>query len=149
MRAPIGIRIRRKRLQLGLSQATLARAAAISPSYLNLIENNKRVIGGKLLMRIAERLSLDMDELSGLSEQRMMQGLEELLADPVMRDIEIERSEVRELVARFPEAGIALTRLYRAYSETSAGMEAYANRLRSDPLLSQMLHQVLNRIAAM
>ncbi|MEP9397432.1 short-chain fatty acyl-CoA regulator family protein [Mesorhizobium sp. KR2-14] len=149
MRAPIGIRIRRKRLQLGLSQATLARAAGISPSYLNLIENNKRVIGGKLLMRIAERLSLEMDELSGLSEQRMIQGLEELLADPVMRDIEIERSEVRELVARFPEAGTALTRLYRAYSETSAGIEAYANRLRSDPLLSQMLHQVLNRIAAM
>ena len=57
MRAPIGIRIRRHRMQLKQTQAGLARAVGISPSYLNLIENNKRAIGGRLLIRIAERLN--------------------------------------------------------------------------------------------
>lgn len=148
MRAPIGIRIRRKRLEIGLSQAALARAVGISATYLNLIENNKRAIGGKLLLRISERLGLDPVQLSGVNETRSIQAIEELLTDPVVKGIEMDHVAIRNLVARFPEAGLALTRLYRAYLDATASIEAYLHRLRSDPLLSQMLHQVLNRIAA-
>ena len=149
MRAPIGIRIRRKRKSLGLSQAGLARAAGISASYLNLIENNKRDVGGKLLRRIAERLSLDIDQLSGDSEQRTIQAIRELLFDPVLLGIDFDPASIPDLVARFPEAALMMARLHRAYADSNAEMEAYANRLQSDPLLSEMLHQVLNRIAAM
>ena len=148
MRAPTGIQIRRKRLETGLSQAALARAVGISATYLNLIENNKRAIGGRLLMRIGERLGLDPEQLSGVSEARSIQVIEELLGDPAMRSISIEQTAIRDLVARFPEAGMAMTRLYRLYQDASANIESYINRLRSDPLLSQMLHQVLNRISA-
>lgn len=148
MRAPTGIQIRRKRLETGLSQAALARAVGISATYLNLIENNKRAIGGKLLVRIGERLGLDLDQLSGVSEARSIQVIEELLGDPAMHGIVFEQAAIRDLVARFPEAGIAMTRLYRLYQDASANIESYINRLRSDPLLSQMLHQVLNRISA-
>lgn len=148
MRAPIGIQIRRRRTALKISQAALARAVGISPSYLNLIENNKRVVGGRLLLRIAERLNIDIDRLSGDAEQRTIQALEELLTDPVLSDMEMDAASVRDLVARHPEAAIAITRLHRAYVDSIADMEAYANRLKSDPLLSHMLHQVLNRIAA-
>lgn len=147
MRAPIGIRIRRKRLAIGLSQAALARAIGISATYLNLIENNKRAIGGKLLMRIGERLGLDLVELSGLSESRSIQVIGELVADPVLKGIDLDQAAIRDLVARFPEAGLALVRLYRAYMDATASVQTYQHRLRSDPLLSQMLHQVLNRIA--
>ncbi len=149
MRAPIGIQIRRRRTAVSLSQAALARAVGISPSYLNLIENNKREVGGSLLLRIAERLNLDIDRLSGASEQRMIQAIEELLSDPVLSGLELDPASIRDLVARHPEAALAMTRLHRAYIDSIAGIEAYANRLKSDPLLSQMLHQVLNRIAAM
>jgi len=148
MRAPIGIRIRRKRQELGLSQAQLAREVGISATYLNLIENNKRAIGGKLLARISERLDLDLDELSGVKEARSIQVIEELLADPLMRGIRVEPNAIRDLVAHFPEVGLALTRLYRSYQDAMASIEAYVHRLRSDPLLSEMLHLVLNRIAA-
>jgi len=148
MRAPIGIQIRRKRLAIGLSQAALARAVGISPTYLNLIENNKRAIGGRLLLRIGERLGLDLAQLSGVTESRSIQVIEELLADPAMAGIEMEQAAIRDFVARFPEAGLALTRLYHLYLDASSSIEAYLHRLRSDPLLSQMLHQVLNRISA-
>ena len=57
MRAPIGFRISNRRKSLKISQAALARLVGISPSYLNLIENNKRDIGGALLNRVATRLS--------------------------------------------------------------------------------------------
>lgn len=146
MRAPIGIQIRRQRSALKLSQAALARAVGISPSYLNLIENNKRVVGGRLLLRIAERLNLDVDRLSGDAEQRTIQAVEETLSDPLLSGLDIDPASIRELVARFPEAALAMARLHRAYIDSVAGMEAYANRLKSDPLLSEMLHQVLNRI---
>src|SRR5690606_41579263 len=95
MRAPIGIQIRRRRSALKLSQAALARAVGISPSYLNLIENNKRVVGGRLLLRIAERLDLDVDRLSGDAEQRAIQAIEEMLSDPLLSGL--ERSEERRV----------------------------------------------------
>lgn len=149
MRAPIGIRIRRKRQEVGLSQAALARNVGISAAYLNLIENNKRQIGGKLLMRIGECLDLDLGELSGINEARSIQTIEELFTDPLMNGIKMEPVAIRDLVARSPEAGAAFMRLYRAYVDATANIETYHHRLRSDPLLSQLLHQVLNRIAAM
>ncbi|MEM6666746.1 MAG: helix-turn-helix transcriptional regulator, partial [Pseudomonadota bacterium] len=54
-----GTRIRARRLDVGLRQAALARACGVSPSYLNLIEHNRRRIGGKLLNLIAETLEID------------------------------------------------------------------------------------------
>ncbi len=146
---PIGLKIKRRRKQLGLSQAGLARAAGISASYLNLIESNKRAIGGSLLLRIAERLQMDIEELSGRDEQRMSQAIAEMAADPLLARTGLGRADAAELVARHPEAAAALGVLYRAYADANAGMEAYASRLKSDPFLSQTLHEVLNRIAAM
>ena len=56
-----GSRIRERRIILGLKQAELARRAEISASYLNLIEHNRRRIGGKLLLDIAEILGVEGD----------------------------------------------------------------------------------------
>ena len=53
-RSLIGPRIRDRRRQLGITQAGLAARVDISASYLNLIEGNKRNIGGALLRRIAD-----------------------------------------------------------------------------------------------
>ncbi|MGU3576130.1 helix-turn-helix domain-containing protein [Brucellaceae bacterium C25G] len=149
MRAPIGIQIRRQRKATGQSQANLAKAVGISASYLNLIESNKRAIGGALLLRIAERLNLDVEHLSGRSEQRLIQGLQEIATDPVLRRVDLNGMETADFVARYPEAARAIHVLYQAYCDASEDMEAYASRLRSDPFLSETLHEVLNRIAAM
>lgn len=149
MRSPIGIRIRRKRIAEGLSQTALARALGISPSYLNLIENNKRTIGGTLLIRISERLGIDLALLSGESEARAIAIIGEMLSDPVLRDVELSSEEIHALVARFPEAAIALVRLYRAHLDAGAEIESLRHRLRSDPLLAELLHEMLNRITGM
>ena len=146
-RTPIGARIRRKRMAAGLSQVALAQALGISASYLNLIENNKRAIGGALLLRIGERLGIDLEHLSGDSEARIIGTIGELMSDPVMGGIEMEADSVRDLVARFPEAGAALARLYRAYADATVEIDVLQHRLKSDPLLSQLLHPILNRIA--
>lgn len=147
IRPPIGARIRRKRAAAGLSQVALAQALGISASYLNLIENNKRAIGGALLLRIGERLGIDLERLSGDSDARTIGTIGELMADPVMNGIDMEPGSVPDLVARFPEAGAALARLYHAYADANAEIDVLQHRLKSDPLLSQLLHPILNRIA--
>lgn len=148
MRAPIGFRISNRRKSLGFSQAGLARLVGISPSYLNLIENNKRDIGGALLNRVATQLDIAVDELAGRAEQKLLQDLEEAFADPVVESLPFRAEERRELVAQYPASATALARLHRAYTDAVANADSYANRLRSDPLLSQLLHQVLSGVTA-
>src|SRR5690606_36550584 len=148
MRAPIGFRISNRRKSLKISQAFLARSLGISPSYLNLIENNKRDIAGALLNRVAAELNIDIDELAGRSEQKLLQDLEEAFADPMLESLPFRPEERRELVAQYPASATALARLHRAYGDAIASADAYADRLRSDPLLSQLLHQILSGITA-
>src|SRR5690606_22369656 len=146
-RTPIGARIKRKRIAAGLSQAALAQALGISASYLNLIENNKRAIGGTLLLRIGDRLGIDLETLSGDSEARTIATINELMGDSVMKGIDMDADTARDLVARFPEGGAALARLYRAMADANAEIDVLQHRLKSDPLLSELLHPILNRIA--
>ena len=148
MRAPIGFRISNRRKSLKISQAALARLVGISPSYLNLIENNKRDIGGALLNRVAQHLSIDIDELAGQTEQKLLQDLEEAFADPMVESLPFRPDERRELVAQYPASAAALARMHRAYSAAVASADAYADRLRSDPLLGQLLHQILSGVTA-
>jgi XRE family transcriptional regulator, fatty acid utilization regulator len=148
MRAPIGLRIATKRRATGQSQAGLARAVGISASYLNLIERNKREVGGTLLKRIAEGLDLPLDELTGEGEQRLINALEEAFADPVLAASGLGGTRARELVASAPDAAAAIVGLHRAYQGAVASADAYANRLRTDPLFSELLHQILSGITA-
>ena len=148
MRAPIGLRISTRRKALGTSQAALARAVGVSPSYLNLIEANKRQVGGTLLQRIAAELEMDIAELTGEAEHRLIHELVEAFSDPALAGSNMGLEQARRLVATTPDIAQLLARLHRAYAAAMANSEAYADRLRADPLLSQLLHQVLSGITA-
>src|SRR5690606_35140773 len=121
-----------RRKTLKISQAALARMVGISPSYLNLIENNKRDIGGALLQRVALQLDIEIGDLTGDAEQRLLQDLEEAYADPMVESLPFQPDERRQLVAQYPASAAALARLHRAYMSATASAEAYADRLRSD-----------------
>jgi len=146
MRAPIGLKISSRRQALGVSQAELARRAGISGSYLNLIERNKRHVGGSLLLRLAQELGVEIGALSGDAEHRLIAELDEALADPLLAGIGSPAAHA--LVAQQPAAAVAITRLHRAYLGAEANADDYADRLRSDPLLAQLLHRVLSGITA-
>lgn len=148
MYAPIGLRISTRRKALLLSQAALARAVGVSPSYLNLIEANKRQVGGSLLQRIALELGIGLEELTGEAEHRLMHELVEAFADPALAETDMGAEQARLLVATNPAVAQVVARLYRAYAAAMTSAEAYADRLRADPILSQLLHQVLSGITA-
>ena len=47
----IGPHLRRLRLELGETQGAMAKALNISPSYVNLLENNERSVSVQVLFR--------------------------------------------------------------------------------------------------
>lgn len=148
MRSPIGLKIRNLRKSLDFSQSGFAKKVGISPSYLNLIEANKRDVGGTLLQRIAANLNVELELLTGDREQRLIADIEELFSDPLLESLNLGPDDARNLVATNPDAAVALFRVYRGFLDARAQAVAMSNRLQSDPLFSQLLHQMLSQITA-
>lgn len=117
----VGPRFRRLRQQLGLSQTQIAEGLGISPSYVNLIERNQRPVTAQLLLRLAETYDLDLRDLATADEDRFFAELNEVFSDPLFRQIEVPKQELRDLAELCPGVTHALQRLYAAYTEARRG----------------------------
>lgn len=117
----VGPRFRRIRQQLGLSQTQMAEGLGISPSYINLIERNQRPVTAQLLLRLAETYDLDLRDLATADEDRFFAELNEVFSDPLFRQIELPKQELRDLAELCPGITHALQRLYAAYTEARRG----------------------------
>src|SRR5215475_147359 len=117
----VGPRFRRIRQQLGLSQTQMAEGLEISPSYINLIERNQRPVTAQLLLRLAETYDLDLRDLATADEDRFFAELNEIFSDPLFRQIDVPKQELRDLAELCPGVTHALQRLYAAYTEARQG----------------------------
>ena len=117
----VGPRFRRIRQQLGLSQTQIAEGLGISPSYINLIERNQRPGTAQILLRLAETYDLDLRDLATADEDRFFAELNEIFSDPLFRQIELPKQELRDLAELCPGVTHALQRLYAAYTEARRG----------------------------
>jgi predicted transcriptional regulator/DNA-binding XRE family transcriptional regulator len=117
----VGPRFRRIRQQLGVSQTQMAESLGISPSYVNLIERNQRPVTAQLLLRMAETYDLDLRDLASADEDRFFAELNEVFSDPLFRQIELPKQELRDLSELCPGITHALQRLYAAYTEARRG----------------------------
>ncbi len=127
--ARLGAKIRLLRRQEGLSQVQLAEALGISPSYLNLIEGNKRPLTAPLLIRLAQQFHLDLKALAPEQDQRMTEDLLEAFGDPLFEPLGLQAQEVRELVQNSPQLARGVFELYRAYQHAQEGLESLSARL--------------------
>ncbi|MEO1102667.1 MAG: helix-turn-helix transcriptional regulator, partial [Pseudomonadota bacterium] len=66
-RVPMGDRIRSQRRSAGITQRDLAAAVGVSPAYMSLIESDKRQIGGRLLVQIAQELGVTTEAFTAVS----------------------------------------------------------------------------------
>ena len=109
-RAPVGQRIRKRRQELGRRRSRLAARVGISASYLNLIEHNKRAIGGTLLNRIADgdrpRQPRARRHRGGATDRRAHRGRRPTSA--LIRRRARRRRTPREIVATSPIAARAI-----------------------------------------
>ncbi|PJE31373.1 hypothetical protein SAMN06297129_3512 [Pseudooceanicola antarcticus] len=141
-----GTRIRERRMLLGLRQSELAKRAGISASYLNLIEHNRRRIGGKLLLSLAETLEVEPSALSEGAEAALLAQLRQAAADRPEAGADLERIE--EFTGRFPGWAQLVAQQSRRLGTLERTVEALTDRLAHDPHLAASLHEVLSTVTA-
>jgi XRE family transcriptional regulator, fatty acid utilization regulator len=116
-----GHAVRRIRRANGLTQAVMAEALAVSPSYLNLIERNQRPLTAALLLKLAERYDFDPRTLTGATPGGGVEAIRRRLSDPMFADLAIDRTQVEEWIAASPDAAEAFARLFDRMSGGSTG----------------------------
>lgn len=119
-----GPRLRRLRLQLALTQSRMAEDLGVSVSYLNLIERNQRPLTAAFLLKLTHAYNLDLRQLTGDDVDRSSAEVSQLLADPLLRGLEVSRAEVQDFVQTCPGIAQALARLYGAYRDRGADQPA-------------------------
>ena len=123
-----GPALRRLRKREGLTQGTMATRLGISPSYLNLLERNRRPVSARVMVRLVEVFAFDPRSLREDDSIGGVDGLMRRLADERFSDLGIDREEVDELLSAAPHAAAALARLY----DRAPGVQAQAD----DPLVA-------------
>ena len=143
-RVPIGDRIKSQRRRSGVTQRDLAAAIGVSPAYLSLIESDKRMIGGRLLVRIADRLGVSAEAFTAVSDDRLAADLDEVartVADDPPRN-------AAALVAFSPDwARLAIALHDRALTAEARAFRL-ADRFARDPEWTSFAHDILSRITS-
>ncbi|MEM8822228.1 MAG: short-chain fatty acyl-CoA regulator family protein [Pseudomonadota bacterium] len=140
-----GARIRERRLAEGVAQAALARDAGISPSYLNLIEHDRRPIGGALLNRIADILAVPVATLSEDSDEAAIADLRAAGASLGLRGAILD--EAASIARRHPEWATAFVQQADSLAAQARTIEALSDRLTNDPTLANALHELLSTVS--
>ncbi len=136
-------------MALAMRQSDLAEDVGISASYLNLIEHNKRRIGGKLLLDLARVLKVEPSRLS--------EGMDATLGDMLRAAAqdntgnfgptpELDRTD--ELAGRFPGWTGAIAEQRKRIADLEGVIEGLQDRLGHDPVLAGSMHEVLSTVAA-
>ena len=113
----IGPKIKAFRRQLGMQANKLAEELSISPSYLNLIEKGERKIDGDLLLKVCEKLKIELSDLTSKTDLNLENNISELLSDELFEDLDILGPEVQDLVSTNPKIAKALIKLGDNYKK--------------------------------
>jgi len=145
-RVPIGTRIAERRRSRGLSQRGLAAAVGVSAAYMNLIEHDKRQIGGSLMHRIARALEMPLADLTAVEDTRLFQEMLELARGMAVPGQ--DEARIAGLVGRYPEWAKIFVRLHRSLQDATDVALALSERVSRDPSLRDLSHQILTRITS-
>src|SRR6185295_7291364 len=129
---PLGAKVRALRRQSNLTQVQLAERLGISPSYLNLIEHNRRGLSASVLIRLAQVFELDLKSFAGEHDARTVADLLEVFGDPLFEGHELAAAEVRELAATAPSVARAVVALYHSYRNAHESANTLALKLSED-----------------
>jgi predicted transcriptional regulator/DNA-binding XRE family transcriptional regulator len=112
--------VRRLRRNAGLTQAAMAEALEVSPSYLNLIERNQRPLTATLLLRLADRFDFDPRSLSASEPGGGADALRRRLADPMFADLTVDRAQIADWLNAAPDGAEAFARTFDRMGSGSA-----------------------------
>jgi predicted transcriptional regulator/plasmid maintenance system antidote protein VapI len=119
----VGPRVRQLRSERGFSQASLAQMLDISPSYLNQIEHDVRPLTVAVLLRITEVFGVDATFFASQDDTRLVAELREVTMDRDV-DIDVDLTEVADMVSSHPTLARAMVNLHRRYRLTTTQLAA-------------------------
>ncbi|WP_394153959.1 helix-turn-helix domain-containing protein [Loktanella salsilacus] len=140
-----GSRIRARRLDAKMAQRDLAQSVGISASYLNLIEHDRRRIGGKLLTQLAAALNLDPALLAEGADAGLVVRMRAAASQTGQT---VEAAQTSDLAGRYP----GWARLIAAQADRIAALEQRTqmleDRITHDPALATALHGVISAVTS-
>lgn len=125
----LGRRIRALRSRMGLSQAELAKRLGVSPTYLNLLEHDRRPVTSALLLELARVLDVDLRVLSSGADAELMAALSEVFSEPLFEDHPLTQQELTGFIDSNPEVARAVLWLHRAYAGARESLNSLGERL--------------------
>lgn len=128
----LGAKVRALRRRENLSQVQMAERLGISPSYLNLIESNRRPLPAALLIKLAQTFGVDLHAFGGDEDARIVNDLLEVFSDPAFDAYQLNSQDLRELAVNQPQIARAVLALYGSYKSQREASEELASRLQGD-----------------
>jgi predicted transcriptional regulator/DNA-binding XRE family transcriptional regulator len=125
----LGAKVRALRRRESLSQVQMAERLGISPSYLNLIESNRRPLPATLLIKLAQTFGIDLHAFGGDGDALMISDLLEAFSDPAFDTYQLASTDLRDLAINHPQVARAVLALYRSYKTQRVASEELASRL--------------------
>ena len=122
--ARLGTKVRALRRRERLTQVMMAQRLGISPSYLNLIEHNRRPLTAALLIKLAQLYQIDVTSFAADDDEQLGSELMEVFADPLFDEHGLTSHDVRELVAEHPGAARAVLSLYASFRKAQESKTA-------------------------
>lgn len=111
----VGPKLRRLRLANQQTQAEMAKALGLSPSYINLLENNQRSLSVKVLIAISDVYGVDWRDLTTDESAQRLADLRSILADPVFGSAKPDLQEFRAAIDHAPVLVDRFVDLYRSH----------------------------------
>ncbi|MDJ0820450.1 MAG: short-chain fatty acyl-CoA regulator family protein [Paracoccaceae bacterium] len=111
----IGPQLRQLRRQHGHTQAEMARRLKISPTYVNLLENNQRSLSVAVLMALTESYGVDMRNLVQDAETTRLADLRAAVRDPLFPDDAPDLTELRAAIDHAPQLTDLFLQLYQSH----------------------------------
>ena len=108
----MGVRLRSLREERGITQAALAQALKLSPSYVNQIESNQRPITVPVLLRLQAYFGIDLQFFSEDEESRVVAELREITAG-VLGQGAVPLAELQSVAQQLPAFSKVLLALQR------------------------------------
>lgn len=112
----IGPHLRRLRLERGETQGQMAKALGISPSYVNLLENNERSVSVSVLLRLFEVYGVDWRSIAEDESPALLADLRAVMQDPLLAEAAPDLTQMRAALVHSPALVQAFLKLHRAWS---------------------------------
>ena len=125
----LGGKVRSLRRRENLTQAQLAERLGISPSYLNLVENNRRPLTAPMLIKLAQLFQIDLSAFGAGEETSLVSDLREAFGDPLFDANGVTTNDLKELASASPNLSRAVLGLYRAYRAAQESADTLAEEL--------------------